>query len=35
MNRMFKLALSMVFTGVLAGTALAQDSMYPDVPENH
>lgn len=34
MNRMFKLALSLVFTAALVVPAMAQD-MYPDVPENH
>ncbi|MES1227692.1 MAG: hypothetical protein ABUL72_03420, partial [Armatimonadota bacterium] len=34
MNRMFKLALSLVFATALVVPAMAQD-MYPDVPENH
>lgn len=34
MNRMFKLALGVVFTAVIAVPAMAQD-MYPDVPQNH
>ena len=33
---MFKLALSLVFTAALVVPAMAQDNtMYPDVPENH